>query len=157
MVSLPDESKGTSVKEAKGEKESKEEAEVLYFENDPPPVDLEKPELFHDISYIPGGFEISGSLDLAAEFSFSVKLGYSRDDGKDPFKKWKPFDFVIGEAGIIVESSGINNLLPEGNLIRFSVSGPTENFSIRVTGFDIDRDLSINYRPRKIQNEGADQ
>ncbi len=156
--SLPDESKGTSrKKKRKAKKESKEEAEVLYFEDDPPPVDLEKPELFHDISYIPGGFEISGSLDLAAEFSFSVKLGYSRDDGKDPFKKWKPFDFVIGEAGIIVESSGINNLLPEGNLIRFSVSGPTENFSIRVTGFDIDRDLSINYRPRIIQNEGADQ
>ena len=151
--SLPDESKGSKKKrKRKTINEPKEETETLDFENEPPVVDLEKPELFHDINHLPGGFEISGSLDSAAEFSFTVKLGYSRDDGKDAFKKWKPFDFVLGEAGVVVKPSGINNLSYEGNFIRFSVSGPTDNFSIRVTGFDIERDLSINYRPRELQN-----
>jgi hypothetical protein len=154
--SLPDESKGTNRKKKRKTKKTPKEEED-FVPSDPPPIDLEDPKLFHDINYVTGGFEISGCLDSQVEYSFPIKLGYSRDDGKDAFKKWKPFDFIVGEADITVESSGIDNLLLEGNLIRFSIQGPTENFSIRVTGFDTDRDLSINYRPRSLQNGGGEQ
>jgi hypothetical protein len=46
----------------------------------------------------------------------------------------------IEASGIVVEKS-------EGNTIVFRAIGPTEEYSIDVTGFDVDRDLSVHCKP----------
>ena len=37
---------------------------------------------------------IHGEIALGLDLLFRVKMGYSRDDGKDAIKKWKTFDFT---------------------------------------------------------------
>ena len=97
-------------------------------------------------------FSIHGDINLQVDYLFTVKMAYARDDGKDPIKKWKPFDFdvknlTIEESGIVVEKS-------EGNTIVFRAIGPTEEYSIDVTGFDVDRDLFVHHKqPRLIRGE----
>ena len=109
-----------------------------------PPEDLTKSHSW-ELDKIPGGFSIHGDIKLEVDYLFTVKMAYARDDGKDPIKKWKPFDFdvknlSIEESGIVVEKS-------EGNTIVFRAIGPTEEYSIDVTGFDVDRDLSVHCKP----------
>ena len=107
----------------------------------PPPEDLSKNHSW-ELDKIPGGFSIHGDINLQVDYLFTVRMAYARDDGKDPIKKWKPFDFdvknlTIEESGIIVEKS-------EGNTIVFRAIGPAEEYSIDVTGFDVDRDLATD-------------
>lgn len=117
----------------------------------PPPEDLSKNHSW-ELDKIPGGFSIHGDINLQVDYLFTVKMAYARDDGKDPIKKWKPFDFdvknlTIEESGIVVEKS-------EGNTIVFRAIGPTEEYSIDVTGFDVDRDLFVHHKqPRLIRGE----
>ena len=117
----------------------------------PPPEDLSKKHSW-ELDKIPGGFSIHGDINLQVDYLFTVKMAYARDDGKDPIKNWKPFDFdvkklTIEESGIIVEKC-------EGNTIVFRAIGPTEEYSIDVTGFDVYRDLFVHHKqPRLIRGE----
>ena len=117
----------------------------------PPPEDLTKNHSW-ELDKIPGGFSIHGDIKLQVDYLFTVKMAYARDDGKDPIKKWKPFDFDI--KNLSIEESGIVIERSEGNTIVFRAIGPTEEYSIDVTGFDVDRDLFVHHKqPRLIRGE----
>jgi hypothetical protein len=66
-------------------------------------------------------------------------------------KKWKPFDFDIEKLNL--ESAGIEIEKIENNTIVFTAIGPTDEYSIDVTGFDIERDLSVHCKPTLIRGE----
>jgi hypothetical protein len=116
----------------------------------PPPEDLTDNHSW-ELQKIPGGYCIHGDIKLKVNYVFRVKMAYARDDGKDPMKKWKPFDFDIEKLNL--ESAGIEIEKIENNTIVFTAIGPTDEYSIDVTGFDIERDLSVHCKPTLIRGE----
>lgn len=91
-----------------------------------------------------GGFVLRAGLGLVKELmpcQIRVRAAYDIEDG-DPFKRWSPLDFELGEDGAIdveVEDAAIirredNTLIVEANTLMFRVV---------VTGFDSRRDLDI--------------
>lgn len=111
----------------------------------PPPEDLTDHHMWN-LDRINGGFSVHGEIKLGVDYIFKIKMGYNRDDGKDPIKKWKAFDFQSDELHVEVDGVEISKL--EGNIIEFRAIGPTEEYSIDVTGFDPNRDLTVHCRPR---------
>ena len=53
-----------------------------------PPEDLSHNHSW-DLDKIAGGFSVSGAIKHGVDYVFTIKMGYSRDDGTDPIKKWK--------------------------------------------------------------------
>jgi len=117
-----------------------------------PPEDLNRNHSW-DIQKAAGGFSIYGELSHDLDYLFRVKVGYSRDDNTDALKKWKRFDFDFSEGIIDFVFDGVNIEKAEGNLIIFSVKGPINEYSIDVTGFDLNRDLFVHARPIMIRKE----
>ncbi|MDC3236823.1 hypothetical protein OAT73_06170 [Candidatus Poseidoniaceae archaeon] len=117
-----------------------------------PPEDFDEEHSF-ELQKLQGGFSIHGEIKLGLDLLFRVKMGYSRDDGKDAIKKWKPFDFTL--ENLEHESSGIEMEKIEGNTLVFTAIGPTEEFYIDVTGFDSNRDLYVHTK-RTLQRGESD-
>ena len=118
-----------------------------------PPEDLTDNHSW-ELQKIPGGYSVHGDIKLQVDYLFRVKMGYARDDGKDPIKKWKLFDFEV--ENLDLSSSGIVVEKIEGNTIVFRAVGPTDEYSIDVTGFDVGRDLTVHCKPiiQRGENHG---
>jgi len=119
---------------------------------DPPPEDLSRHHSW-DLKKSPGGFSVVGEVNHALDFVFKVTVGYARDDGGDPLKKWKRFDFDLDSSTISIDVEGATVEEVDGNVLTFRVEGPTENYSVRVNGFDTDRDIRVHARPRMEARE----
>lgn len=118
----------------------------------PPPEDLTGHHSW-ELQKTAGGFSIFGELSHELDYLFKVKIGYARDDGKDPLKRWKSFDFDLSKGVIEFELDGVNIEKAEGNTLVFTVEGPIDEYSIDVTGFDNQRDLHVYARPTMVRKE----
>lgn len=144
-MTVPNEPKKPK-KKRKRRKKSKGEDDDVIVGPDPPPEDLSK-HYSWSIDKRPGGFSVSGEIRHDLDLVFKVVLGYARDDGYDPFKKWKRFDFELDASPIHIDAEGATLEYVSGNTMTFRAEGATDGFSVSVTGFDVDRDLEVNARP----------
>lgn len=104
---------------------------------DPPP---RTPPRYH-VRKAEGGFTIAGAgegtqppAELLASVAYEVRKG-------NPFKKYRPFDFKIGAAGVEVDAHEIEIIETSENRLRFSPS--TSGFRVQVKGFDPNRNLVV--------------
>lgn len=121
-----------------------------------PPEDLSRNHSW-DVHKRAGGFSIEGSITHDLECTFRVKAAYARDDGKDPIKKWKRFDFDLSDEAqfSIEDSGGITYSLVGGNELVFTVEGPVEDYFVEVTGFEVERsDVYVKANPRLSRRDG---
>jgi len=115
-----------------------------------PPEDLSRNHSW-DVHKRSGGFSIEGSITHDLIYTFSVKTAYARDDGADPLKKWKKFDFDLSDESqfFIEDSGGVVYNTVEGNEIIFSIEGPVEDYFVEISGFEVEgRDVYVKARPR---------
>jgi hypothetical protein len=85
------------------------------------------------------------SLPLLCE----IDVAYATTFG-DPFTQWDAAEFWLNDdKAFPIDSSGITELVRDGNQISFSMTHPVSG--IMVTGFDVNRQLEvrINYRESK--------
>lgn len=86
------------------------------------------------------GFKISNNPYLEeVPQTITIELAYDIPDGK-PFKKYSPLDFNIKQMEILQTNVDVDTL--EKNRIEFSPT--SKEFELKVTGFDVNRDLIIN-------------
>lgn len=120
----------------------------------PPPEDLSDNHSW-DLDKIAGGFSVSGEIKHGVDYVFTIKMGYSRDDGTDPIKKWKKFDFDAKD--LTVELSGVVVEKQTDNVMVVRAKGPIEEYFIDVRGFDPARDLSVHCKPKLHRGETNDE
>tara|TARA_Y100000590_G_scaffold51404_1_gene54025 strand:- start:5984 stop:8014 length:2031 start_codon:yes stop_codon:yes gene_type:complete len=76
-------------------------------------------------------------------FTAVVSMAYALADGTNPFKAYRPEDFTIN-GDLSWTETGLEVLEVTDNSIRFSVRD--ENARLVVTGFDGNRDITIDHR-----------
>ncbi len=89
-----------------------------------------------------GGFTIRLTPDGADLTRIDVQAAYDRERG-NPFTKWSPEDFEFRDLD--VEVTGGKIIEQDGNRLAAAVEDP-EEFSLRVGGFDVNRDLRVSSR-----------
>jgi len=114
-----------------------------------PPAHEAQPRPRPAISATRGGFTIHGSGDPSdAGVPFVAEMAYRTRSG-NPFRKYSPFDFEIGAAGIDVEVQGALIRSAAGNRVEFIPSRP--DFRLSVAGFDCRRDVMV-----RLQRQGEE-
>jgi len=102
--------------------------------------DQREQEIF--IKRIPGGFEIKSNPNVEYnEKICNVELAYMIPKG-NPLKRYKSHDFNLSDTSFNIESKGVNIEKVQDNSIIFS-SDNTNDFVIKISGFDPARDLYI--------------
>ncbi len=106
-----------------------------------PHVPNKSPEQRIRITAVNGGFVVrgNGSMDDVGA-PLMVEVAYRTRTG-NPFRKYNPLDFTIGEGGIVLVSDGTTVGVVDGNRLEFL---PTRlDFQLALTGFDARRDLVV--------------
>jgi hypothetical protein len=115
------------------------DAEAGTGENHKPPPKA-RPK-HYTLSQIDGGFIIRrGSEGISVPQFIEVWAAYDTRRG-NPLAAYSPSDFRIGHAGIEVEPRGV--IMAECDLNCLKAEIRNDDFEIRVTGFDKNRDLHI--------------
>lgn len=96
-----------------------------------------KPKYFKTTKY-KNGIKIQGADELPIPREFKVRLGYDLMKG-NPISNWTIDDFDLED--LIVDSEGVQLIKASGNEIIFQAAD--NNFSLKVIGFDRNRDLKI--------------
>lgn len=104
-----------------------------------------KPEIVASPSEVriqpsPGGFVLSGDGTTFTPTRYRVEAAYRVRHG-DPFRKYHPFDFVIGENGVEAQHRAGEILTVNGNTLEFAPKAA--DFRLHLTGFDPRRDLVV--------------
>jgi hypothetical protein len=101
----------------------------------PPPT---RPVRRFSISDLASGFRVSpGEPGSKTPNEIRVQVAYDTI-GPKPFKSYEPFDFELDKAPISVSASGCKTQQKGKILVIFAI---TDDFEVRVEGFDTDRDL----------------
>jgi hypothetical protein len=92
---------------------------------------------------IAGGFHVASTdffniTDLSRELI--VEVAYDVAKG-NPFKKHSSYDFKLGEGSIKINQAGLKETSRSNNKLSYQVTSLP--FQLKVTGFDVNRDLSI--------------
>ena len=94
---------------------------------------------------IKGGFSLTKKpKSMRVPRYITVWLVYEVRTG-NPFKKYTPLDFDVGQPPISIQLTGAELLLNKHNVIQIEVR--QGNFRLTVTGFDTNRDLRIKTNP----------
>jgi hypothetical protein len=113
---------------------------------EPPPPP--SPPAFR-IGRIDGGFSVHLTDHGHDTGTMRVRVAYDRRRGS-AFKHWRAEDFTLSDEPIHVELTGAHVLTATANQLVVAVD-VAENFSLRVRGFDINRDLRVD-----VQREVAE-
>lgn len=114
----------------------------------PPNLPTPKPKPFV-IQHVDGGFAIRrGSRDTECPGAIEVKVAYDVRRG-NPLKKYDPADFELDKGTVRTQVTGATIISRGDNILTTRIDD--DNFEIRVTGFDTNRDLHI--RARVIETE----
>ncbi len=126
------------------ENELRPQAEGGDRENTPrPEINIEErsPQRYF-LSKINGGFKVTGNERIVTlGLRLRIQVAYMIGKG-NPLKKYNPFDFDLSSDQFHFESEGIIIEQRSNNIIEFVTEVPY-NFSLKVTGFDEDRDIYI--------------
>lgn len=93
-----------------------------------------------------GGFTIKSGPGLAQEklpLQIKVRTAYDVFRG-NPFKQFSPFDFDFNEGELKIECQGATGTPASANELLIEVSDI--NFRIKVSGFDLNRDVMVDAR-----------
>ncbi len=104
-----------------------------------------KPGVF-SIFWLQGGFRITLNpkhTDFSSQFRAIVKMAYATRRG-NPFAQYEKFDFDVAGTSINITTQDCNVLSRDGNMLEVKVSG--QNFELKVTGFDPNRDLVVDIK-----------
>jgi hypothetical protein len=94
---------------------------------------------------IKGGFNLAKkSKSKRVPRYITIWLAYEVRTG-NPFKKYTPLDFDVGQPPISIRVTGAGLLLNKHNVIQIEVR--QGNFKLTVTGFDTNRDLRVKTNP----------
>lgn len=116
----------------------------------PPPPPLPKPFL---INRIDGGFIVANvEGNRTPPSGILIRAAYHVRKG-NPFKKYRPADFVFGK-NIKMELSGAGRLETKDNTLKVKID--SSDFKIRVTGFDPKRDVRVEAKVMEDDNVGSD-
>jgi len=110
-----------------------------------PPKIERKPRTFN-IDIIQGGFKVTLNTDITGitfPFQATVKMAYDTRRG-NPFSQYDKFDFDVAGASITIETHDCNVIERKDNILKVEITGV--NFELRVTGFDLKRDLVIDVK-----------
>lgn len=113
-----------------------------------PKPPFERKEPLFIVSRISGGFTITLNPERdAASFPLHaiVKIAYDTRRG-NPFSQYEVFDFDLGSENILIQSQDCDIVKAEKNEMEITVTGPA--FSLRVQGFDPNRDLVIDIKEK---------
>ena len=102
----------------------------------PPPTPAVRIEAIH------GGFSLSIPEDFSGT-SVEIFVAYERARG-NAFSNWAPADFKV--EALNVDVRGGKASLKKGNQLKIDIKKPNE-FSVRVTGFDMNRDIAVVAKP----------
>jgi hypothetical protein len=109
---------------------------------------IKQPSLFK-VTKSKGGFKVSLNDDKALlPIKLKIRVAYDIRNG-DPFEKYTLFDFDLNK--LIIESTGcsIDNMLSNEMEIRIK----SQDFSIEINGFDLNRDLIIDIHGGRNRHE----
>jgi hypothetical protein len=110
-----------------------------------PPKIERKPRTFN-IDIIQGGFKVTLNTDITGitfPFKATVKMAYDTRRG-NPFSQYDKFDFDVAGDSITIETHDCNVIERKDNILKVEITGV--NFELRVTGFDLKRDLVIDVK-----------
>jgi hypothetical protein len=97
------------------------------------------------LSAIKRGFNLAKKPDSNRVPRYiTVWMAYEVRTG-NPFKKYTPLDFDVGQPPIDIRIAGAVLLLRKHNVIQIEVQ--KGNFKLTVTGFDANRDLRVKTNP----------
>jgi hypothetical protein len=144
-----------------GEQESQETAGNQQNEESsqqhPVPSGLKKKTWPFQIKKIDGGFEICDTNAVNQQplpLSLTIRVAYDVQRG-NAFRKYSPLDFDLSDqAKFNVTTTGCTVKERRENEIKLEVT--QQNFSIRVTGFDKNRDLRVEVSCKEARNAGSD-
>lgn len=118
----------------------------------PPKPELPKPVRFVKIDRVTGGFKISAHPDSPAQKrSIDVRLGYAVRKG-DPIKRYVPEDFMMESPQFSFDSK---DAVVTMNKNRLNIETQSNEFVVKVTGFDPHRDLVIRLNHTEADNDSA--
>lgn len=93
-----------------------------------------------------GGFSLvagPGAQKWAYPCQIRIRCAYDII-GSDPFKRWSAFDFSLEKDEIALELENAEIAQRKGNSVRVNLTAP--DFSLRASGFDVNRDLLVEAR-----------
>ena len=105
----------------------------------PPPPPPPKPKYFI-LSKIESGFRVIANEDESTPEILNIHVAYEVRKG-NPFKKWSPYDFDFGNDTLKHDIQNAELLTKDGNHLKVKVK--TNGFSLKVTGFDKNRDIRV--------------
>lgn len=113
-----------------------------------PPIPLARTTL--SITALKSGFTVSPvGADMPAGSTIDVRAAYETTKG-NAFNAYKPYDFAFDKSGIQFRNEGCEVIEAEENCL--SVRTTQSEFSISVTGFDINRDVVVRAVRRKVSD-----
>ncbi|MCW8935157.1 MAG: hypothetical protein OQK98_10570 [Gammaproteobacteria bacterium] len=126
-------------------------------EDDPEKIKIEKKGVIrrYNLNKIEGGFAIHQAKDSSPDqYIYKVKVAYDRVKG-NPWNKYSPNDFTFDEnsTALKIEVDGIDQVKSARNVIAFRTTQP--GFVLKVTGFDINRDIIVDVQAKEIVNEAV--
>ena len=112
-------------------------------------IEGRKPPMFL-VEKIGGGFIIVLNPERDVAFPIRSKITVAYDVRKgNPFKRYEPHDFDLSSDFININSTGCTILNRQRNIIEIELMD--NNFNLKVTGFDVHRDLIVNVKEIRIE------
>lgn len=93
---------------------------------------------------VSGGFEVTrGEPETERPAQLLIQAAYDVRQG-DPLKRYEYFDFDFSSAEMLIHGEGVSLTRTDKNLIVARITA--DDFRIRVTGFDANRDVYVRVR-----------
>lgn len=111
-----------------------------------------KPPMF-TVEKIKGGFVVALNpkrADIVFPIRSRITVAYDVRKG-NPFKRYEPHDFDLLSGYIIINSTGCTILNRQRNIIECELMD--NEFNLKVSGFDVNRDLIVNVKEERIETQ----
>jgi hypothetical protein len=102
---------------------------------------------------IEGGFVVALNpkrVDITFPIRSRITVAYDVRKG-NPFKRYESLDFDLSSISIIINSAGCTILNSQKNIMEIELID--YNFNLKVTGFDVHRDLIVSVKEEKIETQ----
>lgn len=118
--------------------------EIVIKERKPPVFAVEKIERGFVVALNPERADIAFPIRSKITVAYDVRKG-------NPFKRYEPHDFDLSSGSISINSTGCTILNRQRNIIEIELTD--NNFNLKMTGFDANRDLIVNVKEVRIETQ----